>query len=88
MRGVQRVAEQHDAVTVPAAVSHQGKVQPLHEVLRQQRLAVEMVAKYLLEPRARVALAHRVEAGRRQVASLHSTMKVLVWLSNLYECAA
>ena len=49
MRGVQRVAEQHDALAVPARVADQREVQPLDEVLRQQRLAVEVLAKDLLE---------------------------------------
>ncbi len=61
MRGVQRVTEEHDAVPVPPRVFHERKIEPPHEIVREERVAVEMFREDALEETAGIAVLHRVQ---------------------------
>ncbi len=63
VRGVRRVAEEHDPPVVPDPVRHLREVEP-ERAVREELAAAEVAREELLAEREALLLVHRVEAGR------------------------
>ena len=60
MRGVQRIAEQHDVLKAPATILHQQKIHPAR-IVRQQLVPAEIAPENFREVAARLRVGKRVE---------------------------
>ena len=63
MRGVHRVAEQDNVLMIHAPHFDQREIDPLHKIIREQRLAAEIIFENIRQILARLRVRHFFKAG-------------------------